>query len=386
MQGLCEMNGYWRYMLGEIPQPISPPEKELTPTTKEAFETKLMKWLTFTDSIRGAIHTTCTIDPMSHVGDMGLASEMWKRFESLYRDTRFIKCDSIFIRLSTQTLSDFDDVAHFADNIKRNSIWLKEIGTKDVLDWMYTTWFLHGLSSEYDSFRMMLTNNRKANQVKGAKTEPEFDSILEQVLSLDTQKKVSESRSMKNAFKATEAKKTPSFSMLSCPYCKKSGHTKDKCYYKHPERASEGFRERFKGRIIDLKSRNLSVRSPQDQDSETVNESRPRGYIFRTNLPTSALATRSHDSNWYFDNAASYHMVYDIHDFDNPTYLQPCTPPQDDITLADGSVIHPEGIDKVWFNFVVNGRPNRIFPSGVRYCTKLDTKLISLGIFFFFFF
>ena len=116
---------------------------------------------------------------MSHVSDMGLASEMWKRFESLYRDTGFIERDSIFIRLSTQTLSDFDDVAQFADNIKRNSIRLKEIGTKDVPDWMYTTWFLHGLSSEYESFPMMLTNNRKADQAKGAKTEPEFDSILD---------------------------------------------------------------------------------------------------------------------------------------------------------------------------------------------------------------
>ena len=263
MQGFCEMNGYWRYMLGEIPKPISPTEKELAPTTKEAFETKLMKWLTITDSIQGAIRTTCTIDLMSQVGDMGLASEMWKRFESLYRDTGFIERDSIFIRLSTQTLSDFDDVAQFADNIKRNSIRLKEIGTKDVPDWMYIMWFLHDLCSEYDSFRMMLTNNRKADQAKRVKTKPEFDSILEQVFSLDTQKKVSESRSMKSASKAKEAKKTPSSSTPSCPYCKKSGHTEDKCYYKHPERASEGFRERFKGRIVDLKSCNQSVRSPR---------------------------------------------------------------------------------------------------------------------------
>ena len=73
-------------------------------------------------------------------------------------------------------------------------------------------------------------------------------------------------------------------------------------------------------------------------------------------------------------------MSYDIHDFDNSTDLQPCTSPQDDITLADGSVILPESIGKVCFNFEVNGRPNRIFLSGVRHCTKLDTKLISLGM------
>lgn len=71
---------------------------------------------------------------------------------------------------------------------------------------------------------------------------------------------------------------------------------------------------------------------------------------------------------------------YDIYDFDNPKDLQPCTSPQDNITIAYGSVIYPEGIGKVWFNFEVKGRSNRIFLSGVRYCTKLDTKLISLGM------
>ncbi len=76
---------------------------------------------------------------MSHGGDMRLASEMWKRFELLYQDTGFIECDSIFICLSTQWLSNFDDVVQFADNIKQNSIRLKEIGSKDVPGWIYTT-------------------------------------------------------------------------------------------------------------------------------------------------------------------------------------------------------------------------------------------------------
>ena len=155
MQGFCEMNGYWRYMLGQIPRP-DPPQKDVTPVIQEAFDTKLMKWLTITDSLRGAIRTTCMIDPMSHVGDMELASDMWKKFESLYRDTGFIERDSIFIRLSIQTLSDFADVAQFADNIKRNSIRLKEIGTTDLPNWIYITWLLNGLDSDYDSFRMIL--------------------------------------------------------------------------------------------------------------------------------------------------------------------------------------------------------------------------------------
>lgn len=96
-------------ILEEIPKPISFSEKELTLTTKEDFETKYLKRLTITVSIRRTIRTQCTIDLMSNVGDMGLTSKMWKRFKSLYRDTEFIKRNSIFISLTTPTFLDFND-------------------------------------------------------------------------------------------------------------------------------------------------------------------------------------------------------------------------------------------------------------------------------------
>ena len=104
-----------------------------------------------------------------------------------------------------------------------------------------------------------------------------------------------------------------------------------------------------------------------------------RGWIIQQS-PSSALSIGSHDTSWYFDNAVSYYMSYDLKDFKDPTYLQPCISPQDDIILADGSVILPDDIGKIWFDFEINGQINRIFLLGVWYCTKLDTKLILLGM------
>lgn len=179
---------------------------------------------------------------MPHVGDMELVSDMWERFETLYRDSRFIERNTIFMRLSTQTLSDFHEVSQFTDTIKRNSIRVREIDTTDVPDVLYTTWPLRGLSSEYDSFRMMLTNNRKAAQAKGdkdAKHVPDFDSILEQILSLDTQKKSSESRSMKSSSKPNEAKKSTGTTQDAYPYCNKGGHSEDN--YKQSHGTGGGF-------------------------------------------------------------------------------------------------------------------------------------------------
>lgn len=193
VQGFCEMNGLWRYMLGEIKKPESLPAqakgKQLDPILKEANETTIIKWLTLTDSLRDVIRSTCNIEPLSHVSGMALCSDMWAKFESLYRDTGLDERDAIFIRLSTLTASDFANVAQFAGSLKRDHTRLKEIGTKDVPDWMFTTWLLHGLGSEYDCFRMMLNNSRLVEQARGTNmTEPGFDFILEQILNLDTEK------------------------------------------------------------------------------------------------------------------------------------------------------------------------------------------------------
>lgn len=105
------MNELWRYMLGEIAKTKapSPPGREgLGEKTKEAYDTKLLQWLTVTDPLRGVIRSTCTLDPMSHVSNLELP----------YRDTGFMERDAILIRLSRKSTSDFDDVAHFADSFE----------------------------------------------------------------------------------------------------------------------------------------------------------------------------------------------------------------------------------------------------------------------------
>ena len=83
------MNNNWRYMLEEIFKPISP--KKLIPENKKIFETNLIKWIMITDSIWGTIWTTYTIDLSSHIRDIWLISKIWRKFELLYWDSRFIE-------------------------------------------------------------------------------------------------------------------------------------------------------------------------------------------------------------------------------------------------------------------------------------------------------
>lgn len=84
---------------------------------------------------------------------------MWKKFQILYKNTGFLDCNTIFIQLLTKTLKDFQGVAEFANVIKKDATRLKKIGVTDLPIWIYKTWLLHRLSSEYNGFKMVLKNN-----------------------------------------------------------------------------------------------------------------------------------------------------------------------------------------------------------------------------------
>ena len=71
-------------------------------------------------------------------------------------------------------------------------------------------------------------------------------------------------------------------------------------------------------------------------------------------------------------------MTFDLANFGNTHSLTQCRHPQDEITLADGSVILPDRIGTITFFFHTRNSTEKIFLSLVRYCSKLDTKLISL--------
>ncbi len=104
-------------MLSQIAKPkassSTEKKKEIDEKTSEANDAKLLPWLTVTDSFRGVMRSTCTLDPMSHVGNFKLCFNKWAKFKLQYRDTRFIERDTIFIRLSSKIASDFNDTGHF---------------------------------------------------------------------------------------------------------------------------------------------------------------------------------------------------------------------------------------------------------------------------------
>lgn len=71
-------------------------------------------------------------------------------------------------------------------------------------------------------------------------------------------------------------------------------------------------------------------------------------------------------------------MKYNLADLNDPNSLTKCRHPEDNITIADRSVIFLNGIDTIIFTFYTKNSIEKIFLSSVCYHNKLYIKLISL--------
>ena len=72
-------------------------------------------------------------------------------------------------------------------------------------------------------------------------------------------------------------------------------------------------------------------------------------------------------------------MTFDLADFQE-SKLTKCQHLEDNITLANGSTILPDGIGTIPLLFCINGQTEKISLSGVCYFSQLNTKLIFFGI------
>ena len=87
----------------------------------------------------------------------------------------------------------------------------------------------------------------------------------------------------------------------------------------------------------------------------------------------SAATQDTHISSWIADTGASAHMTFNRH------WMRNMTPHRIPIRLADGSVIHSEGIGSVQFTAVVHGQ--EMIPlefTNVLYVPTLSTNLLSV--------
>lgn len=78
---------------------------------------------------------------MSHVYNLSNFSFISNKFQILYQNINFLKCDAIFIWLSIKTFEDFERIAKFANAIRKDIISFKKIRVTDSRKLIYVNRF-----------------------------------------------------------------------------------------------------------------------------------------------------------------------------------------------------------------------------------------------------
>lgn len=91
------------------------------------------------------------------------------------------------------------------------------------------------------------------------------------------------------------------------------------------------------------------------------------------------LAIGRYDKNWYFNNTTSYHIIFDLANFEGLKLIK-CKYSQNNITLANELKKISDGIGTIPLLFYINRQTEKISLFDIYYYSQLDTKLISFGI------
>lgn len=139
----------------------------------------------------------------------------------------------------------------------------------------------------------------------------------------------------------------------------------------------------MKDHIIELQSKTYAIRSYIDIEVNIDNISKP--YLSKNKALIAQkkrrnLAIEGHDKSWYFDNTALYYITYNLANFQE-TALSKCQYLQDNIILANRSTLIPDGIGIVSLLFYIHGHTKKNSLFRICYDSKLNTKLISFGMF-----
>lgn len=175
--------------------------------------------------------------------------------------------------------------------------------------------FVMGLRQEFEYSR---------TQLLGCPTLPTLDDALARLIAEETRLRslVTPTASMTHTSVLASQHRGSSSGDVVCSYCKKSGHTYDRCFALHPELLAE-YRKRFP-----LQQRRGSTRRPSTTAAFESGPSAKSASVSAASQSASGAV-----QPWVLDSGASFHVTSDC------SQLVSCQPVKDgpSIQTADGS-------------------------------------------------
>ena len=269
IQGIALTNRVWKVMNGTIKHPVL--AENPSPTQLETYELKLNNWEEAEEVAQGYILQMIKQSPRAHLSQEMDAPTMFSKLKETYKLKGYTKRHIHWKNINRLTLARYGNASEYAESIKKSRTKLGEMGYT-VPDWMVTSSFLHGLGEKYNSFVTLILNTCQKG-TDGTLVEPEFDSIVKELTDMEQRDKISNEGNSNSRLKALRTGEDAEFNKNNqrknqpqsksrnpnadqkCSFCNLYFHTDKKCWYKHPELATDEWRESHREKVEELRQK-----------------------------------------------------------------------------------------------------------------------------------
>jgi len=335
-----------------------------TPTKKsgeldEAFESHLEAFNDLNDSAMGQILTHVSEGPFTMVRDKNTATDMWKELKKVYMLKGYSARHLVWNWLMKSDLKQYKSLTDYGEDMKKGMKELSQLTGAPYHEWQITSTFLHGLGTEWQTVVDSIIFSIQEQVTLASKTpgnaltsfEPTFDEVFKRVLNYERQQKIDNGQGNGNkalAMGQNQSQKKKRDPSKKCHHCQQTGHLKNTCYFKHPDKAPAGWKDKTKEK--------------EKQEKTTSNKA----------LMTTPAMVRG--NGWYMDSGACYHMcwnqdLFTTYDSVNRT-----------INVADGRTQKCIGVGTVAVRIRnPDGTTEMVDIKEVWHVPSLQDNLLSLG-------
>jgi transposase InsO family protein len=327
----------WGLVQGTVKRPTDLRPKE----SEDQLQDRQAEWDDMNNNAMGRILKHLSEGPMNMVQDKETAYEMWEELRKTYQLKGYSARHVIWNRLMRSELKQFSSISEFGESMKKGMIELNNLAEASYQEWQITSTFLHGLGPEWDPIvnSIIYSTQERARSAQSPETEPSFHDVFQQVLDFERRQNAGEDKKALTvqATRTKDGKKT-------CTHCSKKNHTKENCFFLHPEKAPASWKKR------------------EDRDAKAL-QTKPV-----------ALTAQRKDDTWYMDSGAWYHMSWDRTQF--RTYRAT----KQSIQVADGRIQECQGIGTIVLSVKDDkGKTDDVTVKDVLYVPSLQNNLLSLG-------
>lgn len=180
------------------------------------------------------IQLMCEEGPLMHIKDKNTALETWETLKELYKPSGFTTEYLILKDFFNTTLEEYDTMEEYLNKVKQLTEDLKT-NNINLPKQVIIAWVLNSLDENYEGFIQNITQSLRKDP-----NSYSVDTLFANLLDESRGKEKNTTKAL--ILRGKNQKKQYSSEYKQCNNCNLKGHTRENCYFLHPNKAPRSWK------------------------------------------------------------------------------------------------------------------------------------------------